>query len=830
MKAVIMAGGFGTRIQPLTSSIPKPMLTVFNRPMMSYIVDSIKEAGIVDVIMLLYFKPDVVKKYFGNGKKFGLNIKYIIPDDDYGTAGAVKKAEHLLDERFIVVSGDLFTDFNFSKIVAFHREKHSRATITLTSVEDPLQFGVIITDKNGQIIRFLEKPGWGEVFSDTINTGIYIFEPEILSFIPANKPYDFSKDLFPTLMSNDIPIFGYNTKGYWRDVGNPDAYREVFRDVVNNVVHIELNGEKTFIKDGACYKDKNVKIHKEAILEGLVQAGKGSVIEKGAKIKNLVLGENTTVGENAELENCITWNNVIVGQYVKMKNSVLCDNVIVGKNVRANSGCIIAENTEAGDFVVFEKDVMVWPNKQIEDGSIVSSNLIWGDKWKKSIFEGGKVSARTNVELSAEIASKLGSATGSILPKSARVIISRDYHRASRMLKRSFLGGLLSTGANAVDVRMASLPVMRYNLYAHEENFGVHFRQSPISPTFTEILFYDKDSLSIDTNMEKNIERIYFRENFRRVAHDEIGNIQDIQNVEKEYINHFFENIERDILRSKHFMVVANLLNGTTYEIYPGILNHMGINPLVLNAYYDEGRLSRTFSKFHQSENETTNIVKAMGANVGLLIFPHGEKLKIITDKGVLLRDDEAMLLFLKLIDMTAEKSVNVYLPATAPDVLDSDLDKVKITRGKFFGLKPDFIKGFYFKSSMDADFIFTEHSIVPDAMFASMKLLEMVAKTNITIAEVMETVPEYSYIHNVINCPTQKKGYLMRKMSEDSMGKDVSLCDGIKINFPKKGWVLMIPDQYSPNIHLFANSKDKNYCNQLVEEYKTKISEWVEE
>ncbi|MCD8493719.1 MAG: nucleotidyltransferase family protein, partial [Geovibrio sp.] len=199
MKAVVMAGGFGTRIQPLTSSVPKPMIPVMNKPMMEYIIDSLKNAGIVDIVILLYFKPEVIKSYFGDGSSKGVNIRYVQPDDDYGTAGALKKAEAFLDERFIVVSGDLITDFSIQEIIGYHDFKESKATITLTSVPDPLQFGVVITDKEGQIVRFLEKPGWGEVFSDTINTGIYVFEPEVLKYIPENSNFDFSKDLFPKL-------------------------------------------------------------------------------------------------------------------------------------------------------------------------------------------------------------------------------------------------------------------------------------------------------------------------------------------------------------------------------------------------------------------------------------------------------------------------------------------------------------------------------------------------------------------------------------------------------------------------------------------------------
>jgi len=281
MKAVIMAGGFGTRIQPLTSSYPKPMLPFLNKPMMSYIVEALKNAGIIDIIVLLYFKPEIIKNYFGDGQNFGVNIRYILPDDDYGTAGAVKKAEKLIDERFVVISGDLVTNFNIQEIVGFHEAKQSKATITLTSVEDPLQFGVIITDRNDKIVRFLEKPGWGEVFSDTINTGIYVLEADVLKLIPPDKPFDFAKDLFPLMFNNGMTIYGYKAKGYWKDVGNPDAYREVHMDVLEKkLISPKIEGQEVKYDEGVLFKGKNTRVDKDVKINGLVVIGDNVKIRK----------------------------------------------------------------------------------------------------------------------------------------------------------------------------------------------------------------------------------------------------------------------------------------------------------------------------------------------------------------------------------------------------------------------------------------------------------------------------------------------------------------------------------------------------------------------
>ncbi len=829
MKAVVMAGGFGTRIQPLTTSVPKPMIPVFNKPMMEYIMTSLKNAGITEIAVLLYFKPDVIKNYFGDGSSLGVKLHYFVPDDDYGTAGAVKKAESFLDERFIVVSGDLVTDFNIPEIIGYHEAKNSKATITLTSVSDPLQFGVVITDADGKILRFLEKPGWGEVFSDTINTGIYVFEPEVLKYIPENKPFDFSKDLFPSIMATGTPIYGYNAKGYWRDVGNPDSYRTSLLEIAEGQVKLPIAGDKKEYPTGILYSGKNVKIDNSVKVNGLVVIGDNCVIGENATLSDCCLGNGCIIGEETLIERSILWDNVKIGEKSTIKNAVFCDNVLIGNKVKCESGAIIAENTTVGKSVVFEKDIMVWPDKQIEEGSIISSNLIWGDKWKNSIFEGGKVSARTNVELSSEMAAKLGAAFGSMLPRTSRILTSRDYHRASRMLKRSFLGGLLSTGINAIDLHTEALPAMRYKLSTFGEVGGVHFRQSPSDPTHTEILFFDESGDNIDSGVEKNLERTFFRENFRRVTHTDIGDISEKQMVREYYKEGFLKNLDTVSVRAKASKIVIDLFNGVTDNIIPDILNKVGIDAVILNANHDETKLSRQQHQLEGTFNQVSGIVKILNADAGFIIYPSGERLAVIDDKGELLTGDKLLVLMLLLIDKTVGKKVKAYLPAFAPTCLEGKLQNVELVHGKLTGIKSQFLRDFYFMGTIGEYFRFIEHSTNPDAMFATLKIVEMVNKIGKSLSEIVKEIPEYKFNHSVINCPVEVKGYLMRKMSEEARDGEASFIDGIKIIF-NDGWVHMVPDQYSANVHLYIEGKTQSACDRLHKEYIDKINGWIGE
>ena len=216
-----MAGGEGTRLRPLTSNQPKPMVSLCGKPCMEHIVELLKKHGFDETVVTLMFLPKVIRDYFGDGSSLGLSMQYSVEQAPAGTAGSVKLAEdHLRDDTFLVISGDALTDFDLGEIVAFHKQRGAMVTIALKRVENPLDFGVVVVDDEGRIDRFLEKPTWGQVFSDTVNTGIYVLEPEVFDHIPADTKYDFSQDLFPKLFEMGAPLYGYVAEGYWQDIGS----------------------------------------------------------------------------------------------------------------------------------------------------------------------------------------------------------------------------------------------------------------------------------------------------------------------------------------------------------------------------------------------------------------------------------------------------------------------------------------------------------------------------------------------------------------------------------------------------------------------------------
>lgn len=830
MKALVLAGGFGTRIQPLTNSIPKPMLPILNRPMMEHIIIKLRdELKIKDIVVLLYFKPDIIKNHFKDGSELGVNITYVQPDDDYGTAGAVSFAKEFLDETFIIVSGDLVTNFNFKDIKKFHEKKNSQLTITLTSVEDPLQFGVVIADKNDRITKFLEKPSWGEVFSDTINTGIYLIEPEILDYIPHGSNFDFAKDLFPLLMSKDIPLWGCPIEGYWRDVGNPKSYREVYEDIFNGDIKLPFKGEKKKIDSATLYLEEGVFLPAKIRVKGTVVIGKNTRIEEGVTLNNVCLGSNIFVDKHSELINTTLWDDVNLGSKVKLHNSIICNDCKINNDSKASFGVIMAEKCEIGKSVSFEKDVMVWPEKIIDEYSIVSGNVIWGTKYKSSIFENGTVVGRTNIELSPSMAVKIAEAFGSIMPVGSTIYMSRDNQKTSRMIKRAFLSGTLSSGVNIIDLESVPSNIMRQALSNNEDAVaGVHIRQSTIASINTEIVFYTNEGLPIDSKLAKSIERIFFREDFRRVKFSEIGEIFHEESATQNYISRFSKILDTSILHKSHYKIATDIMFGTTSNIFPIIANELNVDSVILNAYNDERKVAKVPDFVEKSQKNIRNIVDCMQLDYGVLIYPTGQKLQIIDDKKELIYDYILLLCVLELLDKTATRETNVLLPTWAPDFCE--YKNLKIKREKLANLKAKNLRKYDLIASTDGHFAFSEFALNPDSLYANFKILELLKKANTTLSQIKAQIPEFYFKGENLPCPSNKKGKIMRKFLEDAKNLKTLTVDGVKIYLNDKEWILMVPNEYNEYLNFYIQAKNEKNANEIFTSYKEKIKSWIDE
>ncbi|SMP85940.1 mannose-1-phosphate guanylyltransferase / phosphomannomutase [Epsilonproteobacteria bacterium SCGC AD-308-P11] len=833
MKAVVMAGGFGTRIQPLTHSRPKPMLPIINKPMMEHTMMMLKDLGITEFIVLLYFKPEIIQDYFKDGSEFGIKVSYVVPDADYGTAGAVKLAqEYIGDENFIIVSGDLVTDFDFKKLFDFHADKKSQLSIGLTSVENPLQFGVVIANEDNVIEKFLEKPSWGEVFSDTINTGIYIIEPEILDFIPRGENFDFAKDLFPLLMKKDIELMGLNLSGYWRDVGNPESYREVFEDILNGKVKLHISGKKKEYPDGVLYSHGKNELDHSVDIIGTVILGENIKIGKNTKLNNVVIGNNVTIGSSCKIRNSVLWEDIVIEKNVHLDNSVICNNNFIGKNVTAKAGLILAQGCEIGQLASFNQDVTIWPDKKVEPASIINHNLVLGNKYKNSIFENGSVAGKSNIELSCEMTTKLAEAFAAQLPVGSTVIVGRDHDKSSRMLKRAFLGGLLSAGINVVDIKSVPSSVLRYTL-ANDDNLvgGAHFKRCTSDTTDSIITLFNEEAIRIDSNSAKSVEKSFFTEKFRRVDFTQIGTIHETTNHIEcvSYKEAIENNIDHGIMKCGNFKVAVDLMHGVVADLFPQVLNHLGVENIVLNSYYDEKKLFNISMLEKNAHTNISAIVTSLEYDMGLIIYPNAQQLSLVSEDGVVLNKIIGLYSVLELLNIDSkDRKKRVFLPSWAPDI--KYFENLEIQRGKYSNFKASQLKQYDLIATVDGNFAFTEFGYTRDAMYASLKIMELLSCHNIKLSELAKSIDEFYYKAFEISCSQALKGKMMRKFLEDSKGKKSSSADGVKIWEDENDWILMIPDQYRDSLNIYIQATDEKNGEAIYEKYTSKIAVWSQE
>jgi mannose-1-phosphate guanylyltransferase/phosphomannomutase len=831
MNAVIMAGGFGTRLRPLTHNIPKPMIPMANKPMMEHIVDLLRQHGITDHVTLLHFQPELIEGYFGDGSELGVRMTYVSAAEDYGTAGAVKNAEKQLTGPFLVISGDLLTDFDLGAAWKFHRERGADLTICLTRVENPLQYGVVITEPDGRISRFLEKPTWSEVFSDTVNTGIYLLEPSVLDLIPPKREFDFSKDLFPLMMRERKKLFGYVAPGYWRDVGDLLEYRLAHQDILAGTVKVQIPGRRVEGLDKEIWLGEGTRVDFTAGLRGAVLVGKNTRVEANARITSSVIGDNCVVEEDAVIADSILWNNVYIGRGAILKENVVGRGSEIKARARLFEGALISDGCRIGEGSIVKADVKVWPQKVVEDGATLSTSLVWGERWARSLFGTYGVTGLGNIEISPEFAAKLGAAFGASLREHAVVRTSRDPHRTSRIINRAIICGLLSAGVDVHDLRVTPVPVIRYQMGAKGAVAGVHVRKSPYDPELLDIKFFDERGMDISASREKGIERLFFREDFRRAKMEGTG-VLSFPEYDVEYYQESILNfINRDAIRARALKVVVDYSYGSAATIFPALLGKLGCEVIALNAYMDEAKITKTADEFQRSLKQLCEIVRILGADLGIMLDTGAEKLFLVDDKGDLISDELALAVVALLVARTQPPGM-LGAPITASAVLEDLVGPhgFKVRRTKIAAraiMEAATQEGMVFVGDAFGGFIFPRFQPAFDAMLATLKILELLALSDLSLHEAIRNVPRRVTSREQIPCPWEMKGTLMRTLIEETKHERVELVDGVKIHLGKD-WAAIYPDQDKPFFHILAEADSRARADQIISSYRDKVREWL--
>ncbi len=834
MRAVLMAGGSGTRLRPLTCDLPKPMVPMLNRPIAEHIINLLKRHHITEIIATLYYLPDVMRDYFQDGSDFGVQMTYAVEEEQpLGTAGCVKNIQQWLDDTFVTISGDAITDFDLQAAIAFHREKKSKATLILTRVPNPVEFGVVITDKDGKIKRFLEKPSLSEIFSDTVNTGTYILEPEVLDYLPENEESDFSKDLFPLLLEKGEPMYGYVADAYWCDVGHLEAYREAQYDGLDKKVKLKFPYPE---KSAGIWIGNNTHIDSSAVIETPVLIGDNCRIGARVKIEaGTVIGDNVTIGADADLKRPIIWNGATVGEEAHLRACIISRGTRIDRRAQALEGSVVGSLSIVGEEAQIAPGVKVWPSKRIESGAILNINLIWGNTAQRNLFGQRGVTGLANVDLTPEFVVKLGASYGSTLKLGSTVIISRDQRSVSRMIGRAMVAGLMSAGVHVQNLEATAIPIARTMMVTNFMDVagGIHIRLEPDKPDYLLIEFFDRQGISISKSQEKKIEGAYFKEDLRRVAIQEIGSVSYPSGILDTYSRTFERYINIEAVRNSSSKIVIDYVYAVSGAILPQLLAKFGCDAVVLNA-----SLKETAIVADQKEvliDQLGQVVEALKANFGVQVSANGEQFILVDEAGIPIRGEVLTALMVNTI-FTAYPRSTVVVPVHASSAVeeiarrhDGNVIRTKVSPTALMEASqdnPNVVLG----GSSNMGFIFPQLHPGFDAMFSIAKLIEMLTIQERSLADIRSDLPNICYKSCSIRCPWKVKGSLMRYLVETHPTENLELIDGVKIINPHNdNWVLILPDAGEPLVHIYANSSDRNWVEEQLTEYRLRVQSFVD-
>jgi mannose-1-phosphate guanylyltransferase/phosphomannomutase len=826
MKAVIMAGGEGSRLRPLTSNLPKPMIPLVNRPMMEHVVTLLRRHGFDEVVVTVAYLANAIRTYFGDGSEFGVKMVYATEQTPLGTAGSVRNAMDVLDERFLVISGDVLTDIDLSAIVQFHEKKAALATIGLIRVENPLEFGIVITDEDGAIERFLEKPTWGQVFSDTINTGIFVLEPEIFDHIPGGRAVDFSGEVFPALLEKGLPLYRAVATGYWEDVGTLEAYARAHKDILDGRVKVDVPG---FQLANGLWLGEGAQLDPEATVEGPALIGDNCRIMAGARLgQYAVLGDNVRVRRDANLERVVVHDNAYIGESCRLRGTIVGRACDLRRGVRCDEGSVLGDECFVAEDAFIGPEVKVYPFKTVEAGAVINSSIVWESKGARTLFGRDGVSGLANVDVTPELAVRLAMAYASTLRADTTVVTSRDSSRSARMLKRAIMAGLNSGGVNVIDLEVASVPVTRFVVRQGTAAGGITVRIKDGDSQSVQVRFFDDNGADISEDAQRKIERLFHREDFRRALPSDIGDIDFPPRAMEQYATALQATVDLASIVSARFKVVIDYSYGTASLVMPNVLAKLGADVLAVNPYTSTLGVMAYDAAQHAAQ--VSLWVRSSGAHLGAVIDPDGEHVTFIDDEGRVLADTQALLAFVLLVSdrlLGDCIALPVGVSSAAERLARERGVRVEYTKMSTPALNDAAIEpGVGFAASLDGGFIVPGFLPAFDGAAALVKLLDLLAHHDVRLSTIVDRLPRVHLVHETVVTPWDQKGAVMRNLVEHASRPTV-LVDGVKV-LHDDGWVLALPDPEEAVTHVYTEASTETEARRLAREYVLRIRQLV--
>lgn len=511
MRAVILAGGEGTRLRPMTCNIPKPLAKLCSKPVLEYILDLLSRNGIKQAVITLMYKGERIEEAFPDGVYKDVSLEFVYENEPLGTAGCVKNAAPG-GEEVLVISGDAMCDFDLKAAIDFHRSQSADATVITKRVKDPREYGLVLKDGENRITGFLEKPSFCSCTSDEANTGIYILSPSVLGIIPEGKKSDFALDIFPKMLSDKMKLMCFEERGYWCDIGDFEAYLKCQSDMLEGKVDFEIDGHKNL--DGVITLGtfENVTVKPPAFIGDNVKIGEGTVIEAGT-----VIGSNITIGRNCKIHSSVILDGAFIGDGATCNSAVICENagVMAGASVFENA--VVGSGAVIGRDAVVESGVKIWPNRRVERGVRARLDLKYGRARRMLCDENG-LCGEAQSEVTPENAAKIGNAAAR-LAENKMIGVGSGFGECAEALRLAFIAGAMSAGVNVADFGDCTLPQLEFCSGKSGIKISAHLE----ADKNVKIRFCTTGGLPLTRKQERALEGALNRNDSFRVSMEDFG-------------------------------------------------------------------------------------------------------------------------------------------------------------------------------------------------------------------------------------------------------------------------------------------------------------------
>ncbi len=763
MKAVIMAGGSGKRLRPLTCTVPKPMARLSGKPVIEHILTLLKNNGFDEACITLGYLADNIEHHFENGFS-SMKLSFAREDEPLGTAGSVRNAADGWGETFLVISGDAICDFNLSELMRIHKESGVLASIVAAKVNDPREYGVIMTDSNGRVSGFIEKPSWSQAVSGLVNTGIYILEPECLDMIEKGKFLDFSKDIFPLMMQKSTEIGCICADGYWCDIGNIEAYLQCQRDIFDGKVNLEFQSVSKGIFSPEKLKRGDYSIVEPVFIGRNVEISKGCVIGPYA-----VIDDGAFVDSNCRVRHSVVLENTCIASEVSLTGALVCQGASIKRGVSMFEGSVVGAGSVVGENASISPNCLVWPGKVISESACVNTNVKYGSI-KGEMLSDGCVCENSAAYLSAETCLKLGEAVGSTRRK-IKAGVGFDGLKASEPLSLAVKSGLLSTGAGVWDFGACFEAQMNFFTACCGLDCGIFIK----SGEERSLKICSEGGLPLTGYFEREIEAKMSRSEFRYVKDEEVGECMHMSAVKMIY-------------RQELLDTAPNGLEGVRAQMQS------------VNAAVEE------------TANEVASIL-GLDTSGGPVFNISESGCNVSAQMKENVVDSDTLLVICCIDEM--KKGNDIAVAYDAPELLDRLADAYNCRVLRYLSSPADCADG-------EARKLGGNQCFVRDGLFTAFKVLSIIKNRNKTLEELVKELPDRYYIRKTIESAVNPSR-LVAMFPDDGI-RISNKKEGIKL-VRENGSLLIVPTAGGGKFRVFAESVSSEYAKELFDGFEELLS-----